>query len=103
MAFAVVWPLLFVGLGASLCRLECKWPIVFVSLCLGLWQLVYSQKCGADLRRACWTLALCSFAAVLALAMATREGDVVGIVALAALVAWLFFAQQLNLLEAQLA
>ena len=39
----------------------------------------------------------------MALAMATREGDAVSIVSLAALVAWLLFAQQLNLLEVQLA
>ena len=102
-AFAVAWPLLFVGLGLCLCRLECKWPVVVVSLCLGFWQLIYSQQCGANARQACWSLVLCSFAAIMALAMATREGDAVSIVSLAALVAWLLFAQQLNLLEVQLA
>lgn len=102
-AFALIWPLLFVGLGLSLCRLECKWPVIFVSLCLGLWQLVYSPRCGADPRRASWSLALCVFAALLALAMATREGEVTSMVSLAALVAWLLFAQQLNILEVQFA
>jgi tryptophan-rich sensory protein len=100
-AFAIVWPLLFVGLGASLCRLDCKWPIIVASLCLGFWSPLYSQECGADPRRACWILVLCSFAAIVALAMATREGDAVSIVALSALVAWLLFAQQLSALEVQ--
>ena len=101
-AFSVVWPLLFVGLGTSLCRLDCKWPIIIASLCLGFWPPLYSRACGADPRRACWSLVLCSFAAIVALAMATREGDAVSIVALAALVAWLLFAQQLSALEVQL-
>jgi hypothetical protein len=101
--FGVVWPLLFLGLGVALCRLQCKWPIVALSALLALWQALYSSECCEDKLKACWCLLACCFVGLVALSFSASEGDSVSTVALSGLVAWLVFAQQMNMLEVQVA
>jgi tryptophan-rich sensory protein len=100
--FGTVWPLLFLGMGVSLLRLDCKWPIMVTAVILALWQIVYSPRCGGNKTLACWILLLCTAAAIAALSFAVCESDAVSIACLSALVGWLIFAQLLNVLEVQL-
>jgi len=100
--FGVVWPLLFAGLGVAFYRLECKWPILILSVLLAMWQVLYSSKCGGDKKKACWCLLACSFLGLVALSFAACERDGVSVVALSALLAWLLFAQQMNVIEVQM-
>lgn len=101
LAFSIVWPILFAGLGVALVRAEVKWPILLLSLGLAGWQLVYSEKCGGNKRHACWALAGCVFLGLIAFGQAACDADLVSITATAALLAWLFFAQLMGALEVQ--
>jgi len=101
-AFGVIWPLLFLGLGVAFYRLECKWPILVLAVMLAIWQVLYSDKCGGDKKRACWSLLLCVFLGLVALAFAACEHDATSIICLSALLAWLMFAQQMNVVEVQM-
>jgi tryptophan-rich sensory protein len=99
--FATVWPLLFLGLGVSFYRLECKWPILILSVLLAVWQVLYSDRCGNNPKTACWCLLLCSAVGLVALSFAACEADKLSIISLSCLVAWLLFAQNMNMLEVQ--
>jgi len=101
--FGLIWPLLFLGLGVALWRLQRKWPVLLVSLLLALWPLASSERCGRSPRLACWALLPCVAATLLALALAAPEADAPSLAALSALLAWLLFAQVLAALEAQAA
>lgn len=102
-AFAVVWPILFLGLGLALLRAGQKWPLVLLVCLLPLWQLLYSRRCGSKPRGAAWLLVACVASGLIGLGFAAAQRDHVSVVALAALVAWLIFAQQLLALELQVA
>lgn len=100
-AFAVVWPLLFLGLGVALWRMERKTPVLFLAVLLAAWQTLYSTRCGHNKRAACWLLPLCVAATLFALFCAACQQDCVSGAALSALLAWLLFAQNLAVVELQ--
>ena len=99
--FGIVWPLLFIGLGVAFCRLERKWPILILSALLAVWQVIYSDTCCDDKKKACWCLLACCFVGFVALSFSVVENDAASIVSLSAMIAWLVFAQQMNALEVQ--
>jgi len=99
--FSVIWPILFLGLGFALLRAEHKWPIVLLAGLLPIWQLTYAKTCADKKKEAAWLLIVCIAVGLIALAFASAHHDHVSILALAALVAWMIFAQQMSTLELQ--
>jgi len=103
LAFGILWPLLFLGLGLALLRADTKWPVLALVALLPLWQVLYVKSCGDNRRAAAWLLIACVAFGVIGLCFATVQRDRWSIVALGALLAWLVFAQQLAMLDLQVA
>ena len=99
--FAWMWSALFICLGIAFYRTQVKWPILLLSLGLGSWVVMYSSNCGARKVQATWVLAACIWFGLMVVSFSAFEGDAFNIAASSAALAWLIFAQFMNVLEAQ--
>lgn len=99
--FSVIWPVLLLLLGITLCRSKLRWPGLLLTLGLATWIAIYSPRCGGRRRAAVWVLAADLWLALLAFGLAARDCDCFSVCSTSALVAWLAFALLLNATEAQ--
>jgi len=104
--FRVIWPILFLLFGISWAiaarncdnKYLCIITYCMTALLLGLWIIVYSNKCGNSKKGASWVLLL-----VIVTELASfSQGNSVSKLLISPLIAWSLFALIMNTTEVQI-